>query len=156
MSIKSFVLKRALVGKKFKKEILIVDDSKFLRTIFSKYFKGQGYKVYLASDGQEALDLIDNRLPDNSFEAIISDCEMPIMDGKTFIKTCRSSSYPSYNKTCIILVSSKQVKDFKEANYFFLKPLALTQVQSQIELFWQNEQVEQSDTVEVLGEESLL
>lgn len=146
------------MSKKSEKEILIVDDSKFSCTILSTYFKKQGYKVSLASNGQEALDLIDNRLPDYSFEAIISDWEMPIMDGKTFIKTCRSL-YPSYKNTCIILVSSEQVNDFKEANYFFLKPLTLTRVQSQIELFWHNEQIEQaeqSDTVEVLGEESIL
>lgn len=140
--------------KKSKKEILLVDDSEFSRTILSTYLENQGYSISYATNGQEALSLIDDKLP-GSFEAIISDCQMPIMDGKTFIKICRSSSYPSYNNTCIILVSSEQENGFKEANYFFLKPLVFKQVQKQMELFWQNAEAEQSSIVEVLGEESL-
>ena len=145
------------MSKKSQKEILIVDDSKVCRALLSKNFERLGYKVSIAHNGQEALDLINDRLPDYSFEVIISDWEIPIMDGKTFIKVCRSS-YPSYENTCIILISSQQVNDFKEANYFFLKPIAPLQIQSQIELFWQNEQIvllEHVEEVELTGEDSI-
>ncbi|MEM6338992.1 MAG: hypothetical protein AAF673_03595 [Pseudomonadota bacterium] len=71
-------------------------------------------------------------------------------------KICRSL-YPSYHNTCIILISSQQINEFKEANYFFLKPLTPSKIQSQIELFWQSQQVdplEDSDKLELIGDES--
>lgn len=40
------------------------------------------------------------------------------MDGMTFINICRSL-HQSYNNTCIVLISSKQINNFKEVNYFF-------------------------------------
>ena len=76
------------MSKKSQKEILIVDDSKVSCLLLSRYFEKKGYKISLAYNGQEALDLISSRLPDYSFEAIISDWEMPIMDGMTFIRHC--------------------------------------------------------------------
>lgn len=60
------------MSKKSKKEILIVDDSKVFRALLSKYFAKQGYKISIAHNGKEALDLINSRLPDYAFEAIIS------------------------------------------------------------------------------------
>ena len=71
--------------KKSKKEILLVDDSEFSRTILSTYLENQGYSISHATNGQEALSLIDDKLP-GPFEAIISDCQMPLWMVRLLLK----------------------------------------------------------------------
>ncbi|MCE5336429.1 MAG: response regulator [Desulfobacteraceae bacterium] len=68
--------------------VLIVDDSKSMRKVIRKTLQMSGFKVgeFLeASNGQEALDLLDGRWVD----LILSDIHMPVMDGFTFIQSLR-------------------------------------------------------------------
>jgi chemosensory pili system protein ChpA (sensor histidine kinase/response regulator) len=57
--------------------ILLVDDSLSVRRVVSQTLKRNGYTVTTAADGQEALDL----LSEHSFDAIITDLEMPRLNG---------------------------------------------------------------------------
>lgn len=118
-----------------KREILIVDDADFYRKLLGSYFEHRGYTVSYASNGREALGLIDNKLPE-SFEVIISDYNMPIMDGKEFINKCRT--YEEYENTCIILMSADNKASFEKATYFFPKPLDCQKMQNHIESFLKN------------------
>ncbi|WP_300462032.1 response regulator [Desulfobacula sp.] len=60
--------------------ILIVDDEVHIRRILELKFKNAGFRVLAAKNGQEGLDLVHKESPD----AVISDINMPKLDGKTF------------------------------------------------------------------------
>lgn len=65
-------------------DLLLVDDSAVARAKLRRLFEGAGYQVHLASDGVEALALLDK----GRYAMMITDLEMPNMDGVTLINTC--------------------------------------------------------------------
>ena len=62
-------------------KILIAEDDRELRQLFSHVLTKNGYTVKGVSDGQEALDAMKN----DYFDIIISDIMMPVMDGYEFV-----------------------------------------------------------------------
>ncbi|APW38804.1 hypothetical protein RD110_17630 [Rhodoferax koreense] len=60
-----------------KPAILVVDDSAVARAKLRKLFEGAGYTVEVANDGAHALDV----LPSAHFAVLVTDLEMPVMDG---------------------------------------------------------------------------
>ena len=67
-------------------KILIVEDDKELSLLFQKVLEKSGYQVKSASDGAQALEVLDREYID----LIISDIMMPVMDGLTATKEIRS------------------------------------------------------------------
>ena len=65
-------------------DLLLVDDSAVARAKLRRMFEGAGYQVHLASDGVEALALLEK----GHYSMLITDLEMPNMDGVTLINTC--------------------------------------------------------------------
>lgn len=65
-------------------DLLLVDDSAVARTKLRRLFEAAGYQVHLAGDGIEALALLDK----GDYRMLITDLEMPNMDGVTLINTC--------------------------------------------------------------------
>jgi CheY-like chemotaxis protein len=59
------------------KQFLVVDDSNTARSYLKSVLQDAGFKVIEASDGQEALNIIEEGLPD----AMVLDLLMPEMDG---------------------------------------------------------------------------
>lgn len=68
------------------KEVLIVDDSKVIRTVAKRILEAMAFSTREAADGQQALDACQSHMPD----AVLLDWNMPVMDGLTFLKTLRS------------------------------------------------------------------
>jgi two-component system chemotaxis response regulator CheY len=66
--------------------VLAVDDSVSLRKLVASTLMTAGHKVVEASNGMEALEIIKKQ---QQFNLIISDLNMPIMDGLTFIRQVR-------------------------------------------------------------------
>ncbi len=64
------------------KTILIVDDEENIRILYKEELTDEGYNVILASNGYEALEVLNTQKPD----AIILDIKMPGMDGVTLLK----------------------------------------------------------------------
>ena len=62
-----------------RKRILVVDDTEFFRELTRGYLEEEGYEVVTAADGAEAID----RLDAGDFELVVSDIQMPGMDGWT-------------------------------------------------------------------------
>ncbi len=83
------------------KTILIVDDSFSLRQTVAIALKSAGYEVVEAVDGKDALSKLDGR----KFNLIISDVNMPNMDGITFVKAAKQLS--SYKFTPIIMLTTE-------------------------------------------------
>jgi CheY-like chemotaxis protein len=69
--------------------LLVVDDEKNIRQVLVDLFKAQGYSIRQACNGIEALELIDELVPD----LVISDIQMPGMDGFELFKVIESK-YP--------------------------------------------------------------
>ena len=65
--------------------ILLVDDDEMFRTVAAMALEDAGYLVFEAADGFEALDLLRKIRPD----AIISDLNMPLMDGRALCRRVR-------------------------------------------------------------------
>jgi CheY-like chemotaxis protein len=65
-------------------DLLLVDDSAVARAKLRRLFEGAGYRVHLAVDGVEALAL----LAQGRYAMMVTDLEMPRMDGVALIGTC--------------------------------------------------------------------
>ncbi len=87
--------------------ILAVDDSASMRQMVSFTLKGAGYTVTEAVDGQEAL----NKAKSQQFDLIITDVNMPVMDGITFIKNLRGES--NYKFTPMLMLTTESAADKK-------------------------------------------
>ncbi len=81
--------------------LLLVDDSAFFRNMLAPLLSASGYSVTLAESAKQALDLKDRGI---QFDIIVSDIEMPEMDGITFAETLRGD--PVWKDTPIIALSS--------------------------------------------------
>lgn len=67
--------------------ILVVEDEKKVASFIKKGLEEEYYQVDTASNGKEALNLVN----DNEYDLIISDVMMPVMDGIKFLKTIRQN-----------------------------------------------------------------
>jgi|ERR1700761_7020300 two-component system, chemotaxis family, chemotaxis protein CheY len=92
-----------------KKRILLVDDSASVRTVAGIALRGAGYDVVEASNGQEGL----TKLQGDRVHLIISDVNMPVMDGITFLKEVKKHS--NYKFTPVIMLTTEAGADKKQA-----------------------------------------
>ncbi len=105
------------------KQILIVDDSKTVRNLVAFIMKKEGFKVTAAEDGLDGLEKLYSM---EKVDLIISDVNMPRMDGFTFIKTVREQE--TYRDVPIVILSTEgQEKDIQQglglgANLYMVKP----------------------------------
>ena len=105
------------------KHILIVDDSKTVRNLVAFIMKKEGFKVTMAEDGLDGLEKLYSA---EHIDLIISDINMPRMDGFTFIKTVREQE--AYRDLPIVVLSTEgQEKDIQQgiqlgANMYMVKP----------------------------------
>ncbi|QFY89664.1 hybrid sensor histidine kinase/response regulator [Magnetovirga frankeli] len=87
--------------------ILVVDDSLNTREIEKEVLEAHGYQVSLAKDGMDGL----RRAQQQQFDAVLTDVEMPHMDG--FSLTERLRELPGYGGTPIIIVTSREREEDK-------------------------------------------
>lgn len=91
-----------------KTRILVVDDSITTRTLEKSILETAGYEVITATDGLQALQ----RLQEYTVELVVSDVEMPNMDGITLTRELRSNA--AFEYLPIILVTSLESKADRE------------------------------------------
>ncbi|MGB5279012.1 MAG: ATP-binding protein, partial [Gammaproteobacteria bacterium] len=82
------------------KKILIVDDNEFNQEIVCEYLTSSGITVETASDGREALEL----LAKDGFDAVLMDCQMPVMDG--FEATCKIREQEKFKELPVIALTA--------------------------------------------------
>jgi two-component system, chemotaxis family, chemotaxis protein CheY len=87
--------------------ILAVDDSASMRQMVNFTLKGAGYEVVQAIDGVEALEYA--RL--HSVDLVLTDVNMPRMDGITLVKELRA--LPTYRYTPMLVLTTESSQDKK-------------------------------------------
>jgi len=90
------------------KTIMIVDDSASLRQVVSIALRGAGYEVIEGCDGKDAL----SRLTGQKVHLVISDVNMPNMDGITFVKNLKQM--PAYKFTPVIMLTTESQEGKKQ------------------------------------------
>ncbi|TCT20297.1 hybrid sensor histidine kinase/response regulator [Thiobaca trueperi] len=88
--------------------VLVVDDSLNTREIEKEILEAHGYQVTLAEDGLEGWQ----KALGGHFDAVLTDVEMPGMDG--FSLTARLRENPRYHTTPIIIITSRQKEEDKQ------------------------------------------
>ena len=84
-------------------KILIAEDDRELRQLFEHVLVKNGYSVRGVSDGQEALDAMDEEY----FNLILSDIMMPVMDGYTLVRSLREAG----DTTPVLMITAKDAFD---------------------------------------------
>jgi two-component system, chemotaxis family, chemotaxis protein CheY len=92
-----------------KKTVLIVDDSASLRQVVNLALSRAGYDVIEGCDGQDGLARLDGR----KVHLIVSDVNMPRMDGLTFLKSVKA--LPNYRFTPVIMLTTETSDARKDA-----------------------------------------
>jgi two-component system chemotaxis response regulator CheY len=104
------------------KKILITDESDELKTELSSILKTSGYDVVEAANGADAL----NRLEEHKIALLITDVNMPEIDGITLLKIIRGKD--EYGKLPVLLLTGETDDDIitearlSGANAWILKP----------------------------------
>ncbi|MGR5067464.1 MULTISPECIES: chemotaxis protein [Vibrio] len=118
---KSVDLNQRMVGKRNAKTIMVVDDSAFIRSLIQDTLASAGYNVITCKDGGEAYEKLmnlievakDENLPVHELlDAVVTDVEMPRMDGMHLVKRLRDTE--AYKQTPIVMFSSLMSEDNRE------------------------------------------
>lgn len=91
------------------KIVLTVDDSASIRQMVSFTLKSAGYEVVEAVDGEDGL----NKAKSKSADLVLTDQNMPKMDGLTLIKSLRG--LPQYRSTPILMLTTESSDAMKAA-----------------------------------------
>ena len=91
------------------KTIMVVDDSASIRQVVGIALKGAGYDVIEACDGKDAL----SKLSGQKVHLVISDVNMPNMDGISFVKALKENA--AYKFTPVIMLTTEAGADKKSA-----------------------------------------
>lgn len=114
------------------KSILVVDDSGTVRKFVSVALEMQGFTVITACDGMDALE----KLPEQHVDLVITDLNMPNMDGLELIRTLRQTD--EYRELPVIVLSSLSDPVSKQSGYeagafsYLVKPFSLEKVQYEV------------------------
>ncbi|MEB0040797.1 MULTISPECIES: response regulator [unclassified Pseudomonas] len=88
------------------KNVMVVDDSSSVRQVVSITLKSAGYDVIEASDGKDAL----SKLTGQKVHLIISDVNMPNMDGITFVKEVKKLAHYKFTPIIMLTTESQESK----------------------------------------------
>lgn len=90
------------------KSILAIDDSASIRQMVAFTLKSAGYEVVDAVDGQDGLD----KAKGAAFDLVLTDQNMPRMDGLTLIRTLREM--PQYKTVPILMLTTESSDTMKQ------------------------------------------
>ena len=88
--------------------MLVVDDSKSVRAVIGTTLQVAGYDVIQASDGQEGLDILKEA--SEQIELIITDLNMPNLDGIALIQAIKKLENYSDTPICMLTTETEQSK----------------------------------------------
>ena len=113
------------------KTILVVDDSNITRNLIEHVYKDK-YKVMMASDGKQAMDIIDS-MPEESVVAVLLDLNMPNVDGFGVLDYFQGKGLLEKVPVCIITGEEAPEIIGKVRTYnvaaILLKPFSVNQIE---------------------------
>ena len=107
-------------------KILIAEDDKELRQLFSHILTKNGYLIKGVSNGKEALDALDKEY----YDLIISDIMMPVMDGYELVRLLRNTG----NNTPVMMITAKDAFDDMREGFmsgtddYMIKPININEM----------------------------
>ena len=110
---------------KLPQRVLVVDDSPVNRAVLKAMLNKLGVScVELAEDGRNALDKLEK---DSSFDLVLSDMWMPVMDGAELVKRIRKDERLAHLKTCSITADVEARSVYREQGFdaLLLKPVTI-------------------------------
>ena len=106
------------------KKVLIIDDEPYIRRVLELKLKKQGYQIFSAKNGEEGLSCFKTEQPD----VVITDINMPKMDGKVFCEMTnefkKKRSFLTIIVTCSVPLDGLQWVDKMQETRFFEKPFS--------------------------------
>lgn len=118
-------------------KILIVDDDKTTRRLLSLYLKGKGYETITAENGLEAMEKVGTE----DINLIVTDLNMPYMDGIELTRTLKSSSWSNIPILMVTTEADEQEKKKgMEAGVedYLVKPANANQIHESIKKILKN------------------
>ncbi len=109
-------------------KIMIVDDCQTTRKILSLYLKSKGFEVITADNGLDAIE----KLATNTVQMILTDLNMPYMDGVELVRTIRAD--PNWASLPMLMVTTEadpeeRTRAFQAgANGYIVKPVTAENV----------------------------
>ena len=117
------------------KSILIVDDAAVVRHVVSLALKKSGFEVVQAVNGKDALD----KLRDSRVEMVITDLNMPVMDGIELIRQMRQTAKYRFMPILMLTTVSQEEKRLEGqragASAWIFKPFHATQLLEAVRRF---------------------
>lgn len=108
--------------------ILVVDDDKNTRRLLQAVLETEGYTVFTAENGEDALDVMDKQ----HIDLVVLDIMMPKMDGYEFTSTLRQCN----NNLPILMVSAKQLPSDKKHGFLVGTDDYMTKPIDEEEMLW--------------------
>jgi PAS domain S-box-containing protein len=90
-----------------KLNLLLVEDNPSNQRVASLLLAREGHRVEVASDGQKALE----RLAEQTFDAVLMDCQMPVLDGYEAARRIRSGRLPGVNPAVPIIALTSYARE---------------------------------------------
>jgi diguanylate cyclase (GGDEF)-like protein len=135
-------------------KVLVVDDSKGARMVISKEMLSNGFKVLMAENGKEALEMAKELKPD----IITMDVEMPVMNG---FEACRKlKDDPATREIPVVMISSNDSSETKGHGFeagaveFFVKPFKPGRLADHIHMLLETKKISRREKI-LIAEDSV-
>lgn len=120
-------------------KILIVDDDKTTRKLLGLYLKAKGFELAFAENGLEGLE----KLGSENVNIILTDLNMPYMDGIEFVKAVRAGEPPGTHIPILMITTESDIEERNRAvavgvDGYLTKPVSADAVTQNIRLILKN------------------
>lgn len=127
--------------------ILVVEDDKNLRKLITTCLKRENYQTYEATNGMEALEILDK----NYIDLMVTDIMMPEMDGYELTRELRNAKY---NIPILLITAKSTLSDKKEgflsgADDYMVKPIDIEEMLLRIEVLLRRAQNANKKKIEI-------
>ena len=106
------------------KKVLIIDDEPYIRRVIELKLKNRGYQVFTATNGVEGLNCFKKYKP----QVVVTDINMPKMDGKAFCELTnefkKKRPFLTIIMSCSVPLDGLQWVDKMQETSFFEKPFS--------------------------------
>ncbi len=116
--------------------ILIVDDDVSIRVAVSEFLRDEGYEVFTAANGREAIAIIERERP----SLVLLDMRMPVMDGWTFARELQERDI---RIPLVVMTAARDARRWAEeihATAYVAKPFDLTELLDTFDQLCQGQQ----------------